>query len=129
MKNIPISISHVHAGFPSPAEDYMDPSIDINEYLVKNPPATFFIRVRGHSMINAGIYDNDILVVDRSVKPKNKSIVVCILNGDFAVKRLSIKGKNIKLISENSNYPNISIGALDDFEVWGVVTYNIHQHV
>ena len=129
MKNIPISISHVYAGFPSPADDYMDPSIDINEYLIKNPPATFFVKVRGHSMINAGIYDKDILVVDRSIKPRNKSIAVCILNGDFAVKRLNIQDKNMELVSENNNYSRIKISSIDDFEVWGVVTYNIHHHI
>ena len=106
----------------------MEPSININEYLIKNPPATFFVKVRGHSMINAGIYDKDILVVDKSIKPRNRSIAVCILNGDFAVKRLNIQDKNIELVSENNNYSRIKVSSVDDFEVWGVVTYNIHCH-
>ena len=128
MKNTPISISHVYAGFPPPSDDYIDSNLNLNEYLVKNPPATFFVRVRGHSMINAGIYDNDILVVDRSIKPKNKLIAICVLNGGFVVKRLNIQGKNIKLFSENNNYSSINISPMDNFEVWGIVTYNIHQH-
>ena len=122
-------MSHAYAGFPSPADDYTDSNININEYLIKNPPATFFVRVRGHSMINAGIYDKDILVVDRSIKPKNKSIAVCILNGDFIVKRVNIYNKNIELISESHRYSNIKITSTDEFEVWGVVTHNIHHHI
>ncbi len=112
----------IHAGFPSPADDFLEKKLDLNEYLVKNPAATFFIRVRGHSMIGAGILDGDMLVVDRSLEARNDSIIVAVIDGEFTVKRLKKEGKNISLVAENRHYKPIKIKEEMEFEVWGVVT-------
>lgn len=124
---IPFVFSPVCAGFPSPATDYIDKSLDLNEYIVKHPTATFYVRSSGDSMIGAGIHNGDILVVDRSLKAVSGNIIIAILDGEFTVKRLSIKNENIFLISENDLYPNISINEGMDFEIWGVVTTVIHS--
>lgn len=123
---IPFALSPICAGFPSPASDYIDQALDLNELLIKHPSSTFYVRATGNSMIGAGIYSGDILVVDRSLKPENGKIVIAILNGEFVVKRLSIKNQCISLISENDSFPNINIAEGMDFEVWGVVTTVIH---
>lgn len=123
---IPFVFSSVCAGFPSPATDYIDKSLDLNEYVVKHPAATFYVRASGHSMIGAGIHNNDILVVDKSLKAVSGNIIIAILDGEFTVKRFSIQNKKIILISENDLYDNISINENMDFEIWGVVTTVIH---
>ena len=116
----------VAAGFPSPAEDHMESSLDINQHLIKHPSATFYVYARGDSMVSAGIYDGDMLVVDRSLETKNDSIVVAIINGEFTVKSISkVKGK-LYLIPHNTNYKPIEITEEMDFEIWGVVTHSIH---
>jgi len=124
--NLPLFSSKVSAGFPSPADDYVEKSLDLNELLVQNPAATFFARAEGESMINAGIFPNDILVVDRSLEPVTGKIVVCALNGELTVKRLVREHEQWILKPENANYPDIPL--LEDLElvIWGVVTRVIH---
>lgn len=122
---IPIFSSSVAAGFPSPAEDFVDRRIDLNNLLIAHPSATFFVRVKGHSMQEAGIDDGDLLVVDKSLKPTNGDIVVAFLNGEFTVKKIS-KGKNfLYLVPQNEDYKSIKIKLNDDFSVWGVVAHVI----
>ena len=111
----------VPAGFPSPADDFLEEKLDLNKFLVKNPAATFFVRVRGSSMIQAGIFDRDILIVDRSLEVQNNSIIVAVIDGEFTVKRLQKSGDQILLVAENRNYKPIKITKEMDFQVWGVV--------
>lgn len=115
------------AGFPSPADDYIERSLDLHELLVEHPAATFFVRVEGDSMKGAGMHSGDILVVDRSLNSQNGKIVVALYNGSFTVKRLKVEEEKIYLIAENPHYPIIEIAAESDFQVWGVVTYVIHR--
>jgi DNA polymerase V len=112
----------VSAGFPSPAGDSEDLRLDLNDLLIRHPEATFFVRVWGDSMIQAGIHCGDILVVDRSLDPYDGAIVVAILNGEFTVKRIRFLGTTLKLVPENPAYPEILISADHDFQVWGVVS-------
>ena len=117
----------VSAGFPSPAENYTEGELDLNKYLVKNPPATFFVRVAGDSMIDAGIFPNDILIVDKSIEVKNNDIIIAVVNGEFTVKRFINNGKTVKLKPENPLYKSIIIHDKMDFEIWGRVTSVIHK--
>jgi DNA polymerase V len=119
--------STIKAGFPSPAEDYIDRKIDLNEQLIANPAATFMVRVEGSSMIDCGINEQDVLIVDRSLKAKDKDIILAVVDGEFTVKRLRIKRGVYELVPENPNYQVITITEGTDFVVWGVVTYVIHQ--
>ncbi len=116
----------VSAGFPSPAEDYIEGSLDLNKYLIKHPAATFFVRVAGSSMIDAGIHDGDILVVDRSLKPSDRKIVIAAVNGELTVRRIRTTKDKIALISENRDYEPLQVEEETAFEVWGVVTSVIH---
>lgn len=125
--NIPLYQCSISAGFPSPANDYIEKTLDLNELLIKHPAATFFVRVRGDSMMGAGIYDNDILVVDRSLNPRCGSIVVAVLNGELTVKRLDNKNGVTFLMSENPNYPALKITEEMDFRIWGVITTALHN--
>lgn len=118
-------LSSISAGFPSPAADYADGCIDLNEKLISHPAATYFLRVAGHSMIGAGIFDGDLLIVDSSLTPKDSDIVIAALDGEFTVKRLDIKGG--RLVAENPDYAAIAIPELTDFQIFGVVTFVIHQ--
>ena len=124
---LPLYLSRIKAGFPSPAEDYLDKKLDLNEYLIKHPSSTFFVKVKGDSMVGAGINSGDILIVDRSLEPKDKRIVVACLNGEFTVKRISKTGDKLSLLSENPKYAPIEIKNGIDFEVWGVVVHVIHS--
>jgi DNA polymerase V len=126
-QDLPLFLPTIKAGFPSAAEDYLDRSLDLNEYLIKHPNATFFVKVKGDSMIGAGIHSGDILIVDRSLEAKNKNVVVAILNGEFTVKRLSKSKDKITLMPENPQYKPIEVPAGSDFEVWGVVLHVIHS--
>ena len=117
----------VVAGFPSPAADYTQQRIDLNNHLIRNKDATYLFRVKGDSMINVGIYENDILLVDRSVTPKHDHIILAQLNNEFTVKRLYRRGGIVKLIAENNIYPPRLIKEEDDLIAWGVVTYNLHK--
>ena len=123
---LPVFTARIHAGFPSPAEDYIEKSLDLNEYLVQHPAATFFVRVTGDSMTGAGINSGDILIVDRAVTASNGSVIVAILNGEFTVKRLVTSGGTIRLLPDNPDYRPIDIVPGCDFEVWGVVLHVIH---
>ena len=115
-------------GFPSPAENYVEEKLNLNSYLIKNKESSFFVRVSGDSMINVGIFDNDILIVDRSLDPKRQSIVIVSIDGELVIKKLmKDQSKNYYLKSENSNYPNIKLNSNRDTIIWGVVTYVIHS--
>ncbi len=116
----------VSAGFPSPAADYEEDKLDLNKYLIKHPAATFFVRVTGDSMMGAGIHSDDLLVVDRSLEPKDKSVVIAVIDGELTVKRIRIGNKKITLQPENENYSVRQITEDTDFQVWGVVTNVIH---
>lgn len=120
-------LSPVSAGFPSPASDYIDKSIDLNEILIKNKPATFLVRALGDSMVNCGIFPGDILIVDKSITPAHKNIVIAILNGEFTVKKLIKEKEKIILRPENPKYKDFEIKEDDDFKIWGVVTFVIHN--
>ena len=122
----PLFLSGVSAGFPSPADEYLDQKLDLNEHLVKNPAATYFVRVAGDSMTGAGINDNDILIVDRSLEPSSSNIVIAIVNGELTVKRLIKTWNSCRLIAENPNYPPLEINEDTPLEIWGVATYAIH---
>lgn len=126
-QKLDLFLSPVTAGFPSPASDYVDKSIDLNEILIKNKVATFLVRALGDSMIEAGIFSGDILIIDKSITPASKNIVVAILNGEFTVKRFVKDGNRIFLQPENKKYRNIEISEEDDFKIWGVVTFVIHN--
>ncbi len=117
----------VSAGFPSPAADYMDKKLDLNELCIQNPSATFFIRVEGDSMQGAGIYNGDMLIVDKSLTAKPRDIIVAVVDGEFLVKRLCQQGKTVFLAAESFGYPPILIEENTHFQVWGVVTKVIHN--
>jgi DNA polymerase V len=117
----------VPAGFPSPAADYEQDKLDLNKHLVNNPAATFFVKVAGDSMMGAGIHHGDLLVVDRSIEPRDKNVVIAVLNGELTVKRIRIRNRKITLEPENHNYPTQEITPDTAFEVWGVVTGVIHK--
>ena len=117
----------VSAGFPSPASDYMESKLDLNEYLVKNQAATFIVKASGSSMIGAGISSEDLLIVDRSLSPRNKNIVIASIFGDLTVKKLIIKNQSFFLISANDEYPSIEVKEEMECFIWGVVTYIIHE--
>ncbi|CDZ80672.1 LexA repressor [Candidatus Rubidus massiliensis] len=124
---LPLFLEKVVAGFPSPANDFIEQKLDLNELIIKHPASTFFVKVEGNSMVNANIQTGDILVVDRSISASNGKIIVAIINGEFTVKRLFINEKTMQLLPENDNYPVIEITDQDEFQVWGVVTYVIHK--
>lgn len=123
---LPVFIARITAGFPSPAADYEEGKLDLNKHLVKNPAATFFVRVAGDSMLGAGIHDGDLLIVDRAKEPKNGNVIIAVLDGQLTVKRLRIRRGKLSLEPENDNYPVQPITAGMEFEVWGVVTNVIH---
>jgi DNA polymerase V len=114
-------------GFGAAADDYMERGIDLNEQLVRNKPATFFFKMKGDAMKEAGIFDGDTLIVDRSVKLVNGKIIVAILNGELLVRRFHKNFSSAFLIAENERYKNINLAEFTNFSVWGVVTYVIHQ--
>ncbi|TYP99594.1 DNA polymerase V [Tenacibaculum adriaticum] len=114
--------SGISAGFPSPADDFKETRISLDEELIQNKEATFFARVSGQSMIGAGLDDNDLLVIDRSIEPTNNKIAVCFLDGEFTVKRLRVEGENVWLQPENPDYPIIKITEENNFVIWGIVT-------
>lgn len=124
---IPLLHGRVSAGFPSSAENFIDKSLDLNELLIKHPTATFFIRVKGDSMINAGIHSDDILIVDRALSVSNNKIVIARLYDELTVKRIKVEGATLFLIPDNNEYQPMRITDSMDFEVWGVVTYVIHH--
>ena len=123
---IPLFSGKVAAGFPSPADDYVEKTLDLNDLLIQKPAATFFVRAEGESMLGAGIHPNDILVVDRSIDPVVGKVVICALNGELTVKRLKSIGSEIILGAENPAYSDITVQEEIDMIFWGVVTNVIH---
>ena len=123
----PLFMATVPAGFPSPAADYEEGKLDLNRHLIRNPAATFFVRVTGDSMLKAGIHSGDLLVVDRSIEPRDKNVVIAVVNGELTVKRIRIRKNRLTLEAENDAYQNQEINDQIEFEVWGVVTNVIHE--
>ena len=126
---IPLVTAIVDAGFPSPADDHLERSIDLNEELIRNKAATFCVRVQGESMRDAGIHAGDVLVVDRSLTPSDKQIVIAMIDGDFTVKRFRKWGEKVFLEAANADFPSIQIGENQELVIWGAVTYIIHKAV
>ncbi|MSS73894.1 MAG: translesion error-prone DNA polymerase V autoproteolytic subunit [Candidatus Latescibacteria bacterium] len=124
---IPFFGSTIPAGFPSPAEDYIDKSLDLNDLVIQHPAATFFVRVEGDSMIDAGIHSGDVLVVDRALTPGNGRVVVAVVGGEFTVKRIRKVGDRLFLVPDNPDLDPLEISPETGFEVWGIVTYVIHR--
>jgi DNA polymerase V len=122
----PLFLSAVSAGFPSPADDFIEQKLDLNDHLVRNPAATFFVRVSGDSMTGASIHSGDILVVDRSLEPKEGKVVIAVLDGELTVKRIARRGGRLQLMPENDRYQPIIVANEADLEIWGVVTAVIH---
>ncbi|WP_019038733.1 LexA family protein [Psychroflexus tropicus] len=120
--DLPFVNQGISAGFPSPADDFLDIKIDLNREFIKNPNATFYARVRGKSMIGAGLNDGDLLIIDRSLEPGNKKIAVCFIDGEFTVKRIKKEKEIIWLMPENKEYEPIRVTADNEFIIWGVVT-------
>jgi len=124
----PLFLASVSAGFPSPAEDYIEGPLDLNRHLIKHPVATFYVRVAGDSMIDAGIHPGSILVVDRAVEADDGDIVIARVNDELCVKRLRISDGQVWLMPENRLYEPIQVIEGMDFEVWGRVMYSIRSH-
>jgi DNA polymerase V len=122
---IPYIAEGVAAGFPSPATDFLETTIDLNKELCKNPLSTFYIKVKGNSMIDAGINDKDVLVVDRSIEPKNNAIAICFIDGEFTVKRIKIEKDCAYLMPENNDFSPIKVTTENQLIIWGIVTYVI----
>ena len=125
---IPIFTSRVQAGFPSPADDHLEDTLDLNTHLIHHQEATFFVKAQGDSMIGAGIHQGDILIVDKSLFPKSGKIVIAVVDGEFTVKRLHKYKGNITLKAENPEFEDIKIRGTDELIIWGVVTSVIHQY-
>jgi DNA polymerase V len=126
-RGLPLYSSMVRAGMPTMADDHMEERLDLHNYVVQHPATTFFVRVQGDSMINASIHEGDILVVDRSIEPRENSIVIAVVDGDLTVKRLRRKNGQIELVPENDRYPVIKVGPEQQFKIWGTVTTVVHR--
>ncbi len=130
LETLPYILSRISAGFPSPADDYIENNLSISELLIKNQLSTFLMKASGESMIEAGINDGDVLVVDRSLEARSRDIVIAIFEGNLTVKRLIIKADGSAILkSENPLYKNILISEYTELEIWGVVTSAIHQFI
>jgi len=132
VKNIiglPLAETAISAGFPSPADDYTETRLDLNKELISNASATFYARVKGDSMTQAGISDGDLLIIDKSKTPENGSIVICFLDGEFTVKKLHRIDNQYWLMPENPKYSSIKIEPENNAIIWGVVTYTIKKHI
>ena len=127
--SVPFYENSVSAGFPSPAEDFMDLELNLQDYLIRHPSATFCVRVTGDSMIKAGISSGDVMIVDRSLETKDGSIVLAVLNGEFTVKRIKKNNNKLLLVPENPKFSPIVVSEEMDFKVWGVVTHVVHELV
>ena len=125
--NLPLYLSPVEAGFPSPAEDYLDKKLNLHTHIVKHESATFFLRAHGLSMINAGIHDGDLLVVDRAISAEHNKVVIAALDGELTVKRLVRRHDKVLLVPENPDFPEIDITEREHVHIWGVVTNVIHS--
>lgn len=126
---VTVELARVEAacGFPSPSQDYQTSEIDLNEHLMPNRLSTFLIRARGHSMIRAGIFDGDELIVDRSIRAEDGHVVIAVVDGEMTVKRLRIEAGVAVLAAENPQYPDVEIPELSDLRIWGVVTRSLHR--
>ncbi len=125
--SLPLASEQVAAGFPSPADDYIDVGIDLNEQLIRHPSSTFFLRVSGDSMTGAGIHHGDLLVVDRSLEPCPGRVVVAVLDGAFTLKRLARYRGSLRLEAANSAYPHLDLRCCGDVQIWGVAIHVIHS--
>lgn len=123
---VPLYTCPVSAGFPSPADEYLEGKLDLNQHLIPHPLATFFVRVSGDSMIGAGIHEGDLLIVDRSLEARDGKVVIAVINGELLVKRLKYQNNQPYLYAENPNYPTVAITEAMEFQIWGVVTSAIH---
>ena len=123
----PLLGAEIAAGFPSPAQDYIEANLDLNRQLILHEASTFFVKVAGDSMMNAGIYEGDILIVDKALPPADKKVVIAALEGELTVKQLHIQKGRWYLSPQNDNYQAIEIDEDTDFSIWGVVTYAIHK--
>ena len=124
---LPLYLAPVEAGFPSPAEDYLDRRLDLHQHLVRNEAATFFLRAHGESMLGAGIHDGDLLIVDRSIEPAHRKVVIAALDGELTVKRLLHRERRVFLAPENPQFDPIDITESEFVHIWGVVTYVVHK--
>jgi DNA polymerase V len=124
---LPFVLAPIHAGFPSPADEYAEQVLDLSELVIQHKEATFFASVKGNSMHDAGIYEGDILVIDRAVPAAHGSIVVAMLQGEFTIKRLSMQGGDVYLLPANPAFQPIKVTEQMEFQVWGVVTYCVHR--
>lgn len=125
--NLPLFSTQVEAGFPSVADDHIEQTLDLQRYLIPRPAATFFVKAKGESMIGAGIFPGDLLIVDKSIQAKSGSIIIALYQGEFTVKRLVIESGQGYLKAENPSYPTIAITQIEAFEIWGTVTHVIHS--
>ncbi|MDR2901545.1 MAG: translesion error-prone DNA polymerase V autoproteolytic subunit [Lactobacillales bacterium] len=125
---LPFADGGIRAGFPSPAQDYLETSIDLNRELITHPASTFFGRVSGDSMKNAGLADGDLLVIDKSLAPKTGDIAVCFIDGEFTVKFIKKEKNALFLVPANESYPILKITPDNDFLIWGIVTHSIKSH-
>jgi DNA polymerase V len=123
----PLYLESVSAGFPSPANDYIESPLDLNQHLIKHPAATFFVKAKGDSMIDAGIHSGDLLIVDRSLEVTDGKVVIAVVDGEMIVKRISIVGGRVYLMPENKDFEPIEITESIDLVIWGVVTNVVHQ--
>ena len=124
---LPLAAGAISAGFPSPAEEYIELAIDLNKELIKHPAATFYARVKGSSMIDAGIADGDLLIIDKALEPKDGDIAVCFIDGEFTLNRLALKEDGIYLMPANAEFKPIRITEENDFLVWGMLAYIVHK--
>ncbi len=120
--DLPLADQGISAGFPSPADDFLDLSIDLNKELIKHPYATFYGRVRGDSMTGAGLDDGDLLIIDKSLEPQDGKIAVCFIDGEFTVKRIKLDTESLWLMPENTKYKPLKVTEDNEFVIWGIVT-------
>lgn len=126
-QRLPLYASPIAAGFPSPADDHLEDALDLNEHLIRHPAATFFVKVQGYSMTGAGIHHGDLLVVDRSVEPKDGAVVIAVVNGELTVKRLRLDAGRVWLVPENPDFQPLEIRDGMDLTIWGVVAHVVHS--
>ena len=124
---LPLYSSKVQAGFPSPADDYMEDKLDLNKHLIQHPAATFLVKVAGDAMQDIDMCEGDILIVDKSIKPYSGRVVIAVLDGQMLVRRLQYQGNEVYLLAANKKYPVTVVTADNTLEIWGVVTYVIHK--
>jgi len=124
---LPLFGSPVSAGFPSPADDFIETKLDLNKKFIKNPSSTFFAWVRGNSMRGVRIYDGDMLIIDRSLEPESGKIAVCFVNGEFTAKLVEKRVNGLYLVPANTDFSALRITEEVDFQIWGIVTYSIHK--